>query len=99
MWRISSRLELREVVSKATRRFNMSIEPGAEALMAAPSHGSCRGAKRLKSFAKLGSRLTRPEAAARTAAHPSWISIAGVLAGCGEVAERSQAAVCLNVIR
>jgi hypothetical protein len=82
------------VVSKATRRFNISIEPGAEVLMAAPSHASCHGAKSLESFAKLGSRLTRPEAAARTAAHLSWISIAGVLAGCGEVAERSKAAVC-----
>jgi hypothetical protein len=38
--------------------------------------------------------LTWDQAAARTAAHPSWISIAGVLTGCGEVAERSKAAVC-----
>ena len=51
-------------------------------------------AKTLKKLAKLSLRLTWRPPAARTAAHPSWISIAGVLAGCGEVAERSKAAVC-----
>ena len=53
------------------------------------------GAKSLISLAKLGSRLTPPDAAARTArASVVDISIAGVLTGCGEVAERSKAAVC-----
>ena len=90
---MSSRLELREVVSNATRRFNMSMDEGA-VLMPAPSHGSRPEAKTLKKLAKLSLRLTWRPPAARTAAHPSWISIAGVLAGCGEVAERSKAAVC-----
>ena len=45
---ISSRLELREVVSKATRRFSMSMEVGAEVFMPAPSHASCQRAKGLK---------------------------------------------------
>jgi hypothetical protein len=71
----------------------MSMDEGA-VLMAAPSHGSCHQAKSLKILAKLRLRLTWETPAARTAAHPSWISIAGVLAGCGEVAERSKAAVC-----
>ena len=47
--------------------------------MPAPSHASCHGAKSLKSLAKLGTRLTPREPPARTPAHPSWISIAGVL--------------------
>jgi hypothetical protein len=71
----------------------MSMDVGA-VLMAAPSHGSRPEAKSLKMLAKLSLRLTQAGAAARTAAHPSWISIAGVLTGCGEVAERSKAAVC-----
>jgi hypothetical protein len=71
----------------------MSTDEGA-VLMAAPSHGSCQGANILISLAKLRLGLTQAGAAARTAAHPSWISIAGVLTGCGEVAERSKAAVC-----
>lgn len=50
--------------------------------------------KALKLLVKSRLRLTPEDPAARTAAHPSWISIAGVLAGCGEVAERSKAAVC-----
>jgi hypothetical protein len=71
----------------------MSMELGA-VLMPAPSHSLGHRAKRLKSLVKPDVGLTRPEAAARTAAHPSWISIAGVLTDCGEVAERSKAAVC-----
>jgi hypothetical protein len=71
----------------------MSTELGA-VLMPAPSHGSCHRAKRLKSLVKPDVGLTWAKPAARTAAHPSWISIAGVLTGCGEVAERSKAAVC-----
>jgi hypothetical protein len=71
----------------------MSMDEGA-VLMAAPSHGSRPEAKSLKMLAKFSLRLTWAGAAARTAAHPSWISIAGVLTGCGEVAERSKAAVC-----
>jgi hypothetical protein len=71
----------------------MSMDEGA-VLIPAPSHASCHEAKSLKKLAKLSLRLTQGEGAARTAAHPSWISIAGVLTGCGEVAERSKAAVC-----
>ena len=47
MYSISSRLELREVVSNATRRWSMSMEEGPEVLMAAPSHASGRDAKSL----------------------------------------------------
>jgi hypothetical protein len=71
----------------------MSMDEGA-VLMLAPSHGWCHEANSLKKLAKLSLRLTWGRPAARTAAHPSWISIAGVLTGCGEVAERSKAAVC-----
>jgi hypothetical protein len=71
----------------------MSMDEGA-VLVPAPSHGSGHRAKRLESLAKPEVGLTWAEPAARTAAHPSWISIAGVLTGCGEVAERSKAAVC-----
>jgi hypothetical protein len=71
----------------------MSIELGV-LFMSAPSHGSCRAAKYLKSQAKRALGLTSRRPAARTAAHPPWNAIAGVLTGCGEVAERSKAAVC-----
>src|SRR5882757_8468149 len=63
---INSRLELREVVSNATRRFSMSMDEGA-VLMPAPSHGSCQEAKRLKKLAKLNLGLTWGRPAARTA--------------------------------
>jgi hypothetical protein len=56
----------------------MSMELGEEELMPAPSHAACRDAKRLKKLAKLPGCLTPLRATARTASHPSWISVAGV---------------------
>ena len=94
MYRMSSRLELREVVSNATRRSSISIEVGAGVRMSGTVACRAQTAKGLILRAKLAAGLTLPTPAARTAAHPSWISIAGVLTGCGEVAERSKAAVC-----
>src|SRR5437868_5516344 len=73
MYWISSRLELREVVSNATRRWSMSMELGAGELMPAPSHTIARDAKSLKLLAKLRGCLTPPEVTARTASHPSWL--------------------------
>src|SRR5580658_8722935 len=73
MYLIRSRLELREVVSNATRRFSISIEEGAWVLMAGTVARAARSAKSLILRRNLRPYLTHPTPAARTAAHPSWI--------------------------
>src|SRR5476651_55320 len=67
MYLMRSRLELRDVVSKATRRFSISMELTVSVLICGASHGTAQASKCLILPAKLALGLTLCPPAGRTA--------------------------------